>query len=290
MFEILAGNWEMNGDTITIGAKGWVLDGKHRLTSLVLAAQEWERNPEKYPFWKTAPTLDTVLVFGINESAKVVNTIGTGKQRSISDSIYASGLFADQDKKHISKMSKMLEHAVRLLWDRTGAKDDAYNPRISHSEAFDFVERHPTLVQCVRTVFLEDVNEGSLSKYFSLGYLSGMMYLMATSGAEAKEYFEAVDRHESMLTDEELPSYQTADQFIAALGRRDKDLSGLFACLDKWIEEGVTRQDMKLAALGKAWNSYKDGKPVTKVTVKLAEKDGVSVLVDAGVGGIDNGQ
>jgi hypothetical protein len=84
--------------------------------------------------------------------------------------------------------------------------------------------------------------------------------------------------------------YHKADEFVAAFGRRDKELAGLFACLDKWVEEGVTRQDMKLAALGKAWNSFKEGKPVAKVTVKLAEKDGVSVLVDAGVGGIDNGQ
>lgn len=288
MFEILSGHWEMNGDTITIGSQGWVLDGKHRLTSLVLASQEWERNPERYPFWTSAPTIDVIIVFGIPESAKVVNTIGTGKSRTIADSIFASGLFNTEHRKDMGKLSKLLEHAVRLLWDRTGAREDAYNPRISHSEALDFVERHPTLLTCVRTVFQEDGDESRLAKYFPLGYLSGLMYMMATEGSDTKEYRESTDRLETMLG-EELPSYELADKFIAALGSKDKALSGLFTCIEKWTEEGVNRQDMKLAAIAKAWNLFKEDKPVTKLTVKLVEKEGVSVLVDQGVGGIDNG-
>lgn len=293
MWEILAGNWKLNGETISVGQTGFVLDGKHRLAALVMAVQEWHRNPERYPFWKEEPTIEAVLILGLEESAEVVSTIGVGKPRSLADSIYASGLFEDVPKGEATKLSKYLEHAVRLLWERTGAREDAYDPRISHAEAFDFIERHPTLIHCVRTVFLEEGGKDRrLSRWLPLGYTAGLMYLMATEGCDVKAYTEAAEKSESLLGT--LVSLETAESFLAAVANKDKELKALF----NWFEIAVCVEyqyslSEQMAVWLKAWNLFFQGKSITEKAIqvkKITNDNGQTILAEDPVaGGIDLG-
>lgn len=293
MFSILKGDWELNGDTVVIGKSGYVLDGKHRLIALALAAQEWNRNPERYPFWKEEPYIETIVVYGLPEAPRVVNTIGTGKSRSISDSLYATQIFGEGvSRKDAAQMAKMLEHAIRFLWDRTGERQDAYLPRIDHSDALDFVGRHPTMMECVRTVYLENGGtDRRLSRYLSLGYLSGLMYLMACSGNDGKVYLESPERNEGVLGD--LKRMDLADQFIALLGGGDKILKpyrDLLAAAESQL--GGATLEVKLGFLIKAWNHWANGKPVTSknLCLNVEEKEGKIILAECPtVGGIDQG-
>jgi hypothetical protein len=291
MWEILGGNWRLNGETISIGKTGFVLDGKHRLAALVLAAQEWERNPERYPFWKEEPELEAILILGIEESADLVNTIGVGKPRSLADSIYASGLFEDVSRAEATRLSRCLEHAVRLLWDRTGARNDAYNPRIGHSEAFDFIERHPTLIHCVRTVFLEEGDKDRrISRWLPLGYTAGLLYLMSTEGADVTAYREAAEPTEALLGP--LVSLEKADAFLAAVGSRDPELKALFDWLEAASANGNTNQSEHMAVWLKTWNLFLQEKKVTTkgIDLKVEFKDGQRMLIEDPVaGGIDLG-
>jgi hypothetical protein len=292
MYTILSGQFELNGETISIGKHGYVLDGKTRLTSLILASQEWERNPERYPQWKQQPTIDTILVFGVFESDRVVNTIGIGKPRTIADSIYASCLFEDvTSKKDAVRLSKLLEHAIRLLWERTGAKQDAYNPRIGHCEAFFFLNNHPTLLQCARTVFLEEGgDERRLSRWLSLGYLTGLMYLMSTKGGNIVAYHQAADRSEEVLGG--LPSQEKADAFIAALAAKDVALKDLFSSIESMVSQGNESPLEKMMLIIKAWNLWNEAKSVTKAALKLKTDtiEGVrAVIEDPVIDGIDVG-
>lgn len=293
MFSILKGDWELNGDTIGIGQTGYVLDGKHRLISLVLASQEWARNPERYPFWVEEPRIETILIYGLNESPKVVNTIGTGKPRSIADSLYSTGIFGDEFKrKDVAQMARMLEHAIRLLWDRTGARDDAYLPRIDHSDALDFVSRHPTLLDMVKTVHLEDGGkERRLSRYLTPGYLSGLAYLMACSSNDGAVYRDSPERNEGVLGT--LKAYDQVDTFLALLGGQADELKGYRAALGE-LEASINgaTQEQKIGLVIKTWMAWTEKKPMTKkaLTLKTEEKDGKEVIAECPtLGGIDQG-
>jgi hypothetical protein len=262
MWAILSGKWEFNGEGIIIGQQGFVLDGKHRLAALIFAVQEWNRNPERYPYWKEWPTLDTLVLYGVKESNNVVNTIGTGRGRSMGDSIYASGLFANRKKKDIPRLSKMLEHAVRLLWARSGAKEDAFNPRISHADAFDFVERHLSLIRFVELVY--DLDEGTkrrVSRYVSKGYLSGVFYLMSTLGCECTDYFNSTEPCEALLG--ELKGEEQADQFFTAIASQDKKVKPMIDAFISLQEVREPTLDERLYILSKAWNLFSQGKLIT---------------------------
>src|SRR5690606_21493596 len=86
MQEILNGNWRFNGEPIIVGNTGMILDGQHTLISLILAAAKWHEKSGQYKDkWKTEPTIDKLIVYGVSEEDSVVNTINTGKERSFYD-------------------------------------------------------------------------------------------------------------------------------------------------------------------------------------------------------------
>lgn len=120
--EILNRRWQLNGETMIVGNTGLTLNCQHRLVALVLASQEWVKDPQKWSDWKTEPTLDTVVVRGIDESDTVVNTMDTCKPRSLADVLYRSEFFHKLSIKDRKEAAKMLSYAIMLLWDRTGGE------------------------------------------------------------------------------------------------------------------------------------------------------------------------
>lgn len=291
-WDILKGQFHFNGEPVIIGQTGFILDGKHRLAALVLAVEEWKRNPERYPYWKTEPHIDLIVVSGIEEDPSVANTIGTGITRSISDSLFASGFFEGHPKKEVVKMTRMLENAVRLLWSRTGAEYDAFSPTISHAEAFDFIDNHPYLIDCVKTVYTQNKEQdGTLQSFIPLGYLSAAMYLMATSDSTQEQldvYKSSINPNQEQLTINE----DTVDKYIYALAKKEETVGPILMAIADLFGQGINNSMESLGVLAKGWELFKHEQPITRKLVRLKTKvlDGIRhVEEDPTFGGIDLG-
>lgn len=286
-WDILEGHWQLNFETVVIGKTGLVLDGKHRLIALVLAAQLWEKEPERFPAWKKQPQIPIAFAFGSEETKEVVNTIGTGTPRSLADSLYASGLFKGVDKRTMTKLCRMTQHAVRLLWVRTGAQAESNRPgQASHAECLDFLERHPSILKCVRWVF---DHEKDIVQLISPGYASALHYLMSVVDTDPEEYHDSEDPLElSCTVDMEL-----AGEFWTALVNRDKSVDAIVKKIASLTEGGNTSAFDRMAVLIKGWNYWREYESVTRKAVSIRTKvDDFGVrhlLEDPKVGGIDLG-
>lgn len=283
--EVLRGNWECNMEPVIIGESGLVLSGQHRGVGCILAVQAWTADPEKYPFWETEPTMDICIGFGCSEADKVVNTIDTGKRRSLSDVLYRSPYFKDLKPTERRATAKVCEFAVRFLWKRTGV-EHAMSLKRTHAESLDFIERHPRVVQCVRHICDEDGEAGQIHKYTkSLGAASGLMYLMAMSNSDLSTY----DRTEASLDDS---NFEKAEQFWIRIATRDKT----FKLLDEAITSIVQSNGLnaeRIAVISKTWLTFAAGKPLNAASVSLRyleDGDGAKMLSECPtVGGIDIG-
>lgn len=286
--EILNGRWEINGETISIGWYGNVLSGQHRLIATILAAQLYRENPTDYPFWEKEPYLVTIIVFGVSEDDKVVNTIDTGRPRSLSDVIFRSDLFSDiktlKDKKELSRIA---EFAVRFLWNRTGV-DDALSLKRTHAESLDFLAHHKKILKCVRHIHEENEEDGSLQLYTkSLGTASGLMYLMSCCKSDLEKYKNK--RQESSL---DFSTSDKAEAFWTELGHKAKTMRELRTQLGIMANRDASSVD-RAALITKGWLSYVAGKPMTENSLALkftSDDDGYRTLIEfPTVGGIDLG-
>lgn len=289
--EILRRKWNFNGESVIIGKTGLILNGQHTLIALILAALEVAERPDKWAeYWTNEPTLDKLVVFGIDESDNVVNTMDTCKPRTLADVIYRSNYFAGVASKDRRIASKMADFAIRLMWDRTGAKQDAYAPRRTHSESLDFLERHPKLIKCVEHIFEEDGN-GQISQYISSGTAAGLLYLMASAASDPADYQSASNPDESML-DWKLWS-KACDFFVLLAGNSPEMLEVNKAQVRAFNADRASHTE-RCALLVKAWLQYLTGKPITAKDLKLEykkDKDGYDRLEEfPSVGGIDYGK
>lgn len=290
--EILRGFWRLNGEPIIIGETGKVLNGQHSLIALVLSSQEVAQNPELWEdVWDgEEPYIQKVIVHGVSEDDEVVNTMDTCKPRSLSDVIYRSEFFQDLSGPDRKKSSKTAEFAVRLLWDRTGAKLEAYCSSRTHSEFLNLIERHGKVLEAVRLV--QDREEGTkskLSRFLSLGRISGLLYLMASS-TSSSEYFQSSEsRTEDNLN---FDLWDEAVQFWEGL-IDSPDFDPVRKSLSKLIVDGDSTANSKQAVIIKAWECFIADKKITATKLKLKYEDndnGVPILCETPtVGGIDLG-
>lgn len=179
--EVLRRKWKLNGETLIIGDRGSILSAQHRLIGFVMAVDDYRKEPETYPAWKTEPTLDCVIVYGISEDDDVVNTIDTGRPRTLADVIFRSIYFADVEPSERKNLARSTQYAICKVWDRTGAKENAYDPGLmrTHAESIDFMKRHPRILECVRHIHAEDGSESQLGDIISSkGDAAGLLYLM----------------------------------------------------------------------------------------------------------------
>jgi len=293
MYEILARNWQFNLETIIVGCSGAVLDGQHRLIALVLAVQEYHRNPDRYPAWDEPPYIDVIVALGAKESKEIVNTIGTGKPRSLADSFYASGVFDIEDNpKDLKQLCRMAEHSVRLLWLRTGAGLDNYNTKYSHSDALKFLENHATLMDYTKTLYEENDGKHKKIEKFSGAYAPALFYLMATSATNPESYRKAYTRTEEIL---DFSREELAERYWMLLASEDKSVEAVTKAINALSAEGNYKENERVAILIKGWNVFVDeskdkitDKDV-KLDVKLNDFGSRILLEDPTVGGIDLG-
>jgi hypothetical protein len=278
MGEILAGHWngdggETNGESMVISKTGLVIDGKHRLIGLALAVQEWSKDHTKYPFWPEEPKIHCFISFGVREDIKAVNTINTGKPRTLADAIYASGLFGtldgsrSKDKRIIKALSRMTDHAVRLLWKRTGAVEQPFAPKRSHAESLDFIQRHPRLLECVKHIYEESGAEDKLRFYPSPGYAAALLYLMGSSttqreNAESSGYMQVDCPTEDLL---DWSMWEKACAFWTALAGKDPSMDPLRTAVGNLLDQaGSSFLSERMALLVKTWWLYATDEEITE--------------------------
>jgi len=289
MSEILKGNWSLNGESMIIGEFGNCLDCQHRLVALVLAAQEFELNPENWEFWEEEPSIVCIIVFGVSEDDAVVNTINTGKPRSFADVVFRSDYFDDYKTNDRKKVSKVLEWTVKFVANRTGAFVGVYAAKQTHSELIKFVDRHPTILEAAKYIFeTNGDSENSVKKFIPLGSAAGLLYLMVVSKSDPKQWRD-VASEESL----DLDRLETAKDFWLGIAEDKKLFSPVKKSIASLIDDTGATKPERVAILVKAWNCFCQGKPISKARLALKyseNEDGFKTLLDSPVvGGIDFG-
>jgi hypothetical protein len=298
--EILNKRWRINGEPIIVGRTGLVLNGQHTLLSLILAEHELTKGDDKEHWetlWPSECTIDKIIVYGIEETDNVVNTMDTCKPRTLSDVIYRTDFFKGKDLTggQRRQLAKITEHAIRLLWDRTGAGLDAFSPRRTHAECLAYLENHKKVLDCVKHVWQEDGDKEAIGRSITLGYASAIMYLMAASNTIGETYrelttpnesgvnFDNLDKAKSFWVEFSMDSTKIKDDFkwlkkdIAALADPDTGKTGS-------LQE-------KLCLFSKAWACWLAETPMDEAALKLEYKSkqdgGLKLLDKADFGGID---
>lgn len=287
--------WQFNFEPITVGRTGLVCNGQHQMIALVFACQKYRKEPDKYPWFKADPTIDKMLCRGCSEDDRVVNTMDTGRQRTLGDIIYRSEYFHDMDPADRSVISKMAGYAIRFVWDRTGIAG-AYGLRRTLSEMLHFLNCHISICKAVKHIFTEDKGKGTIRNLFgSAGNAAGFMYLMGTSASDPQKYREAQHASEDLLS---MSTWDAAENFWVELSDENTKLGkAVRAHLSSYVtEEGdeeITNSERR-AIIAKAWMIYAEGKPVTaeKLVLEYVEdSEGIKTLAEfPTVGGIDRGE
>jgi len=297
MQDILQGNWELNGETIIIGRTGITLNGQHSLIALVLAEQEYQKCPEEYPAWtESPPVLHKIVVYGILEVDRVINTLDTGRGRTLSDVLFRSEQFQKMRIGDRKKAAKIMEHAISMLWIRTG-----FNRRVStedslrktHSEAMLFLDNHPRLIEAVLKIVELD-RQKKVSLLLSPGYAAGMLYLMSVSETpEDSGYRDSQEPNESYL---DFSRWGDAVDFFAGI----IDKTSIFKTVYEeflWMfsqngEQGVSLEE-RICLVSKAWGLFVTNSKMTREELRLKyrqDDDGFRVLDEAPIlSGIDLG-
>jgi hypothetical protein len=277
--EHLNRKWKPNGETIILGRTALILNGQHTLIGAKLA--EWERTegPDAdhwKSIWPTPITLEKLVAVGVEETDEVINTMDTCKPRSLADVVYRSPYFRDLKPKDRVTLAKMMDQAIMFLWDRTGAKVDAYAPRRTHAEALDFLARHPKVEDAVRHIW-EEYKESwaTSSSVMAAGYAAGILYLMAASDSSNKQvstYQERVRLGEAGQRDISLACWDRACEFWTMLRASAPEMEDLKTALTRLADpvHGMGGgRDERVAVLALAWASFKAGGAIVEDDLSL---------------------
>ncbi len=292
MYEILRKKWRMNGETIIIDKKALIHNGQHRLVGLIWAEQERLKNTDKWKrYWKEPCYLVTVMVVGVEHDDQTINTIDTGKKRTMADVIYRSPFFEDLVSRDRKKAAKVCEFCVKTLWWRTGAKERSFTPKLPHSESLEFIENHKNILECVKFIWEENSGkERRIEKYISMGMASALLYMMGACKTDMKYHDEdATEQNVDWST------WDKAQEFFIqfAGGEEFKVLRDyLTQEAARWREVGpAIARNVAFGSIIKSWNLFVEDKKLTKknIAVKVEEdKMGIfKVLETPSIGGVD---
>lgn len=273
-----------NGETFLVSRTGKVESGQKRGVALVLLWQKWRKQlelggtltrlwpPEQYP---EGPVIDIPIFVGISESPKVIRTIDEVQPRSIADTVFTSPIFEELTYEKKLEASKAMGTAAPLLWNRVGGRTTStLHQLLTHSEATDFIDRHPRLRRCVLHIIKCDSGEGKSIRYarLGLGECAAIMYLMAHGDSDINAYRNAdPSPKESVLT---CSLMAKAEAFWKEFGAREGSgaivSEAVAAVVDK---DAGSIKDRKYAILAKAWSVYVEGLKITNGDVALTEED-----------------
>lgn len=283
---VLSRQWKVNGESMIIGETGMTLDCQHRLNGLMIAVARWRAAPEDFPAWDSEPFIESFVVYGISENRDVVNTINTGKSRSIADAIYASGIFEGVSAKESRILSKAVAFAIRLIWERTGAGADYITDKTTPVEALQFLDRHQTILPMLQELYdLDNEEDSAISNYLHIGYATALMYLMSTCKT-GKAYFEADERDEDNAS---FSGSTKAKNFWERIAKGDEIAQPLLRVLDKFKAEEASQLHY-IAAIVKSWNLYVKGQDLTNSKIKPKQNEFGVLTENPVIGGLDKEQ
>lgn len=310
--DILLRNWAdsrngegrtINGETIIIGRTGKVLSAQHRLVGLILACQLWRNEEEQWGDsakdayyhlkWPDGPpTIESLVVFGVDESAETVRTLDNTRTRTLTDVLYTqTEIFGENVTANDRKvLARSLDYAIKFLWHRTGADKEAFSPKRTHSESLDFVNRHPKVLECVQFVHainqrptLEDGTKSKdtpLKDLVSPGFAAGLLYLMGCSDSDTMKY-QAAEPPREMDGDDPILDWGRLDDaktFWSGIAKRDPQfmeiIHALAALTDPNSGDGGSVME-KTCTIVKAWNTYIKGEELTEDNLKLVKEESV---------------
>lgn len=284
--EILRGKWKLNGETMIIDKYGMCQDCQHRLVALVIAEQMRLKDPAKWRSYgvKGSVTMDALVVTGIDPKPETVDTINLGQKRTLGDVLFRNHKFGEEvSERDQQRLANILSGATRLAWLRAGGQDVSDAPHFPHSEALDFIQSHPRLIDAAVFVYQEDGNEKRISSYVSLGYAAALLYLLGMSASDPDTY------HESGTLDESL--WDKAEDFWVTFASGGKDLHALRTALTRIDASGAVGRDETVGTVIKAMNAWLDNKAIEAKTIKVKKSkdaNGKVVLAERPrLGGID---
>lgn len=278
--DILHGNWKFNGEPIIVGEFGFVLNGQHTLSALILANELWEKSPESYPAWNGPPQIEKMIVFGVKEDDKTINTMDTCKPRSLADVLYRSEFFKDHKASERRKIARTCSYAIRTVWERLGVRQ-ALSITMTHAELLGFLEKHMRLVEAVNFIQIENGHENILNSICSLGTLSGLLYLMASSKSDPEAY--RYDQTENSL---DFSNWDKAEEFFVLISSKNKAVDPLLSAIKDLGSLGSRAE--RVALVCKAWRLWLNGKLANGLQLRYTEQEGLKVLAEVPlVGGID---
>lgn len=294
MQDMLNERWRFNGEPITVCDDGTIANGQHQLVAVVLAGEGLtDKNNQFVSAWRGKQFgIDKLIVYGVENSDDVLNTMDTAKPRSLTDVFYRSDLLPKKLKpSERRRYGNVMAFAVKTVWGRTGAGDDAFAPRRTHSESMDFYVCHKSLAKCVAHVWDEEGSESRLSRYLPLGTLSGLMYLFAASGTTDTAGYEK-KRHEKYLDFEFLGK---AEEFFTLLAGSSPDLTELRKAIAHFDDKGGCSREELTAVLCKCWLDFASDSKLKAANLvpkyRVDPDDGRRVLLEnCTVHGIDKGQ
>ncbi len=266
--EILFRRWVFNGEPIIITQRGLVGNGQHQSIALIMAEEERLANPKAWKkHWDEPVAIPKMVVFGISDEDHVIDTLDTGKTRSLADILFRGPHFASVKPNLRRVLAKICEGAIRVLWERTGAYkgSEAWSPRRTHGEMMHFLSRHPKVLDAVRHIWEEDEptkiqtpdGEKSVNPIGSVvrpGMAAALLYLMA-AGETKEESGYASKRRESNV---DFSLWDKACEYWTLVGKGDDCKGVREAVLSYWddtTETGAT-PNQKAAAAILGWHYY----------------------------------
>lgn len=287
----------VNGETIIITKTGEVDSGQHRLVGLVLACEEWEKQKAHWSeLWPEEPTIEALIVTGVSDNSKVTQTLDYVKPRSLSDIFYTSPLFRDLGNMERRECSRMLSYATDLFWERTRAAD-GFTRYQTHSVSMDLIDRHPRMLECVKTIFACNSERVLSTLKLRAGDCACLLYLMGSSASDGEDYHVAQPAPSEKLVNWE--NWDKAVEFFKLLvNTKDESFKPLRDAIVALVDsdDGLGgRAVERHALLCKAWNYFLDGKDGEELVddPPLAYRKDVEdrVVLDErpSVGGIDIG-
>jgi len=289
--EMLRGKWYLNGETIVIDEKGWVQSAQHRLVGLLLA--EEMRSNDHSKWGDRSITIDVVVVRGISSNRLVTDTLDLGQKRSLGDIIYRNQEFEGISDQQIKKLSNAISYATRLVWLRTDGKKVSDAPHFPHSEALDFLEQHPRIIEAAQVVHKLEGGRGAegrrITHYISLGYAAGLFYMMAAAATTEDEIYDGVvnfdlwDKAEGFWS--QFASGANLDE-----GNPILELRNYVHELDSGASAG---RDEIIGTIIKAYNCWTDKVKMQRGGLKLKRAknpdNSVDIIEFPSLGGIDAG-
>ena len=291
---ILKRQWKYNAQPMTFGRSGNGVSAQHRGAGLLLAVDQWNTHRNRWEEnWPTEPTLDTLLAFGVEEDLKTLNTLDTGRARTLADVFYLSPYFASYGAKDRKEVARMADYAIRMMWKRTGAgSQDAFCPYRTHEESLDFLDRHPRLLEAVKHIHEENA-EGKIGKFISPGTAAALFCLMAASETDVDVY-----RNESPAPSEKSIAFKhwdKAQEFWVLFGSGNLlEVRHAIAALSNEDGNGTASLAEKIAVFALAWAAFRESGDVAAHDLKLkyqTDSEGFRHLIEhPEFGGIDLGE